>query len=291
MIGGPDPRSKTGLGVPAHRYQKYLERLSRDLGIEKNIRWHGWLSADETYRLQTSIKHVYCNPGIVWSDYFPLASFHSLCTGHPAALGAWGGCLDLKAAFARTVFLCPILRTKWGAVISPWDFAQTLEKALDEAGRRAWRPGAPRQYTSAAVTAKLRRFIGRAHRERGPADRSPLHAAASLRKIPPPDNPYQWRFRGYDDPFSLPFQECYGMPRSQRRYPRAGALAIPPWVRILPGDPREIEILDPRRGLRKTRLRESCHPLRTIEDFKGRSLSVPEPLAKWLWENGCAFAP
>src|SRR5207253_2174201 len=91
----------------------------------------------------------FVSPSLHIGENFGLAAFRSLAAGNPAVLSSWGGHRDLGRLFKTSARCVPVRSSRWGPVVSPFELASAMKKAL----RGELRSGADRVIEKAKETA------------------------------------------------------------------------------------------------------------------------------------------
>ena len=284
IVGGIDSDGNAFAGVAPTNYGSKLQELIEGLGLKSVVRLHGLMSLDQVNRFQEEMPHTFVSPSLQWGEDFGSVVARSIALGNRAILSAWGKHLDLQRQHPSLVSLCPVQRTKWGPVISPWKFADVLISALNVRPRST---PANRRFRSCGVD-EVSEALDRAIsiRRRGHCLRpSRLTSMIYGRLLDPID--LARRFDGFDDPLSWPLLEDYGMPK-QPSVRSTDVLWVPPWVKVAK-DRSVIHVEDPRRGSKTLPLSNLSNSSCTLKDLFGHRFSVSEMEARWLWDQGAAF--
>lgn len=130
LIGKEDFLGSPNMGKKSIEYKKFLENLAIDLKIDQYIRFHGFQNREIIENMLGQKRWIFTVPSLHSDENFGMAAFQFLRNGHIACLSDWGGHADFKNQFPEQAFLVPVHRIDDGPFIDPLEYAQCLEKGI-----------------------------------------------------------------------------------------------------------------------------------------------------------------
>jgi glycosyltransferase involved in cell wall biosynthesis len=272
IFGKPDGLGSPNMGFASKDYLRYLKMLVKNLGVEKSVKWRGFVYRDKIQDELSQTPHIFCSPSLHSDEDFGTAALYSLSLGAPAILSRWGGHIDFESKFgSRQVTLLPVTRSPTGPFLSPFRLAEKMTLTLNIFQLRPQHISHAKKvfnshYSVERVSRNLARLISRTEKKSTPLQVSRLISAtiARAQKLR-----LKSIYSGYDDKSANIFFKAYGAQDAKWPIIDTKNIWIVPWAKEVKN--RWI-INDPHRG------RFDC------------SYTQKQASYKWLIENGFAFA-
>jgi glycosyltransferase involved in cell wall biosynthesis len=137
IYGKDDHLGSPNMGMRSSGYGESLQKLTRLLGLEEQVRFMGYVERASLNRVLSRRKHVVVSASLHSDENFGMAQFRAICAGNPAVLTRWGGYADFRERFGGRVLLAPVERTERG----PWVDPERLAGLLWRAARVYRNPG------------------------------------------------------------------------------------------------------------------------------------------------------
>lgn len=239
IVGAADGLGSPNMGLRFSGYEKYLKKLTKDLGLESEVIFHGKKERDDIDRLFFSRPHLFFSLSLHSDENFGAAVLRSLAHGGEALLTSWGGHREFARLYPQKVRQISVQESAWGPCL---DLAQVL-KALAKKKSSKKITGHLRRHFSAETQAPRLAQLAQKISYKPTLKVGPLPLA--LQK----QHQYLWKkrnegrgltasereyfyyqiFKDYSDPLAYVFWRGYGMKRKHRA-PLA-SFSLAPWLK------------------------------------------------------------
>lgn len=288
VYGAVDGLGSPNMGLTFPDYGEYLRRLTKRLGLEDTVTWHGFMPRDWLFDHVHTAPHAMVSPSLHSDENFGSSVLASLVNGQQVVTTEWGGHVAYRQWFPEQLTLVPVHRTTTGPAIDPVALADAIRLAL---GRASTVSVSDADLDRARTAFSERIVVGRtlALLDRPGGDAVPMAKSPEQRHL----DRQRARFGGgrkifedYADPVARLFFEAYGM-RAALTFDAGESYVLPPWVELVDG---VLRVDDPHRGSMSYPVEtEAGEPLILTACPSMDTLRLPLPLVEALVTSGYAF--
>lgn len=140
FYGAEDERGCPSLALKVSRYGARVREMSRELGLETFVRWHGHVPDGEILDRARSRESVLISASVNLHENFGMAAAKHLASGLRATLSDWGGHRELARLFPRQVETVPVYLGRHGPWLDPFELSVAISKTMALKRRGAIRP-------------------------------------------------------------------------------------------------------------------------------------------------------
>lgn len=130
VFGKEDDLGSPNMNLKQPGYQKYLNTLVDDLGLQRNIIFKGHQSREIVNDFLILNQCLAVSPSLHSDENFGMAILQSLMSGNHCLISDWGGHSDFKKYFSDRINLMKITDSNWGPSLSAQTIADSMKAVL-----------------------------------------------------------------------------------------------------------------------------------------------------------------
>lgn len=131
IFGKEDDLGSPNMNLKQTGYQKYLNSLIENLGLQKNIIFKGHQSREIINNFLIKNQCLVISPSLHSDENFGMAVLQSLILGNQCLISDWGGHSDFKKYFPDRTILMKITNSNWGPSLSAQVIADSIKNIFN----------------------------------------------------------------------------------------------------------------------------------------------------------------
>jgi glycosyltransferase involved in cell wall biosynthesis len=133
IYGEEDDLGSPNMGKISGEYLYFLKDLAKNLGIEKEVQFKGFVPRGEINHELNKKDFIFISSSLHSDENFGMAALRCLLSGRRAILSNWGGHSDFQNQFDKNVFLVDVVISDNGPVLY---IDELVEKMVEAFGQR-----------------------------------------------------------------------------------------------------------------------------------------------------------